>query len=235
MTNHVSLYIAAGSDLQHVRNLAKRELAGARNVKSDWTRVEVTAAWRNILVYLSGLRTVPTNGVVLFASSDGVDVVEPPVPCRTSIYRCGTAFERGPLDALYDDAAGEKTGLILIDNNEATIAWYRGKTISPLWHDYSGIMGKHGMGGQSQRRFERGHAEQVKQWQRKVSELANDYFIPLGITKVLVGGPGWRKHALVEDGKLDYRLTVIATVDCEYVDDIAGPREALARWKATNL
>jgi len=235
MTNHISLYISAGSDLQPIRNLAKRELAGARNVKSNWTRTEVTSAWRNILVYLNGLRKIPTNGLVLFASSDGIEAIEPPVPCRTNIYRCGTGFDRGPLDALYDDAAGEKTGLILIDNNEAAIAWFRGSTISPLWHNFSGVMNKHDAGGQSQRRFERGHAEQVKQWQRKVSDLASGFFLSLDITKVVVGGPGFRKNGLVDDRKLDYRLEVIAVVDCEYVDDIAGPREALARWKKAQI
>ena len=232
MTNRVSLYIAAGSDLSAVRNLAKREQAATRNVQSDWVRTEVQGAWRNILVHLSGLQKIPPNGLVLFASSDGVEAIEPSVPNHSNIYRCGSDFDRAPLEAMADEAAGPKTGMILIDNAEATVAWFRGDTVVSLWHDYSGVMGKHSRGGMSSARFQRGHEEEAKQWQRKVAGVANDIFLPMGIRDVLVGGPGWRKHALVEDGKLDYRLMVVGIQDAEYCDDVAGPREALARWRA---
>ncbi len=231
MTNRVSLYIAAGSDLSAVRNLAKHEQAAMRNVKSDWTRTEVQAAWRNILVHLSELRSIPEKGLVLFASSDGVEAIEPPVPCRSNYYRCGADFYREPLDAMADEAAGPKTGMILIDNAEATVAWFRGETVVPLWHDYSGVMGKHSMGGMSSARFGRGHQEQVKEWQRKVADVANGAFLPINISTILIGGPGFCKRGLIEDGKLNYALRICAVVDCEYVDDVAGPREALARWR----
>jgi len=233
MTNKVTLYIAADAELHSVRNLAKREQAASRNVKSDWVRTEVEAAWRNIIQFLNGLAEIPEKGLILFSDSQNVEVVEPPVPNRSNVYRCGSDFFRGPLDAMYDEAAGEKFGLVLIDNAEATIAWFRGDTVVPLWHEYSGVMGKHDAGGQSQRRFERGHAEQVKQWQREVSEAANKSFLPLGVSKVVLAGPGFRKRDLIADGRLDYRLTVLAVVDAEYVDDVAGPREALARWRQT--
>lgn len=233
MTNKVSVYVAAGSDLQAVRNLVKRERGTVGNIKSDWTRTEITAALRNIAQYLQGIREVPPNGLVLFADSSGVQAIEPPVPCRMNWYRCGSDFARGPLDAMHDEAAGPKTGLILIDNAEATVAWFRGESVVVLWHDYSGVMGKHKMGGQSQARFQRGHDEQLKEWMRKVADVANQHFVPLGVTGVLVAGPGFRKRDFVDDGKLHHTLRVVAVVDCEYVDDVAGPREALARWRAT--
>ena len=84
MTNTVSLYLAAGSDLQHARNLAKRELAGSRSVKSDWTRTEVETAWRQILVYLNDLKEVPPKGLIIFASSSEFEVIETPVPNRSN-------------------------------------------------------------------------------------------------------------------------------------------------------
>lgn len=234
MTNQVSLYVAADSDLQAVRNLIKREQAATRNVQSDWTRTEVSAALRNILRYLDELRKVPSNGLVLFADSSGVEAIEPPVPNRSNIYRCASEPYRGPLDALYDEAAGPKTGLILIDTNEATVAWFRGESFVSLWHDYSGVMGKHSRGGMSSARFMRGHEEQRKEWWRKVADIANQAFIPLGIAKVLIGGPGFIKADMLKDRVLDYRLAVIGMVDCEYVDDVAGPREALARWRQSS-
>ena len=231
MTNRVSLYIAAGSDLQAVRNLAKREQAASRNVKSDWVRTEVVAAWRNILVFLNELAEIPEKGLILFSSSEGVEAIEPPVPNRSNIYRCGSDFYREPLDAMADEASGEKTGMILIDNAEATVAWFRGETAVPLWHDFSGIQGKHRMGGMSSARFGRGHEEQRKQWWRKVADVASQSFFSLGITRVLVAGPGFIKHDMLDDHVLDSRLTVNAVIDAEYVDDVAGPREALARWR----
>jgi len=235
VTNRISLYVAADSTLQNVKNLAKREQIASRNVQSNWTRTEVQAAWRNILTYLAGLKEIPPNGLVLFASSEGVEAIEPPTRNMSNQYKCGTDFYREPLDALRDLAQGEKYGLILIDNNEAAIAWWRGEVFVSLWHEFSGVMGKHRMGGQSQARFQRGHREQVKQWQRKVAGVANELlFQSMGITKALVAGPGFCKRELVEDRYLDYRLHVMGIVDAEYCEDVAGPREALARWKLAN-
>lgn len=231
MSNRVSLYVAAGEDLQAVRGLAKRELATSRNVKSDWTREEVTAAWRNILVHLNELKKVPPNGLILFASSEGVEVIDPPVPNRSNIYRCGSDFFREPLDTMQDEAAGPKYGMILIDNNEATVAWFRGETVIPLWHDFSGIQGKHRMGGQSSSRFSRGHEEERKQWWRKIADVAKQSLLPLEATKLLIAGPGFIKRDLIDDHVLDYRFSILAIVDAEYVDDVAGPREAISRWK----
>lgn len=235
MSNTVSFYVSANSTLQAAKNLIKRELVSASNVKSQWTRQETQAALRQILRYLDELREIPEKGLIIFASSSDLEVIEPPLPNRHNIYKCGSEFYREPLNALYDDAAGEKMGLILIDDREATVAWFRGSSVVVLWHEYGQAMPKTHMGGMSQRRYQRQHDEAVKAWQREVSDIANELFMPLGIVKVLVAGPGWRKRALVEDGKLDYRLKVIGIVDAEYVDDVAGPREALARWKIANL
>jgi peptide subunit release factor 1 (eRF1) len=49
MTDKVSLYIAAGSNLQAVRGLVKREQVSSGNVKDHGTRERVQAALRNIL------------------------------------------------------------------------------------------------------------------------------------------------------------------------------------------
>lgn len=171
---------------------------------------------------------------MLFASSNGVETVVPPVPNRANIYRCGSDFYTAPLDSMRDDAAGEKTGLVLIDNSEATVAWFRGDTVVALWHGYGQAMPKTHMGGMSQRRYQRQHDEAVKAWQRQVARVANEALLPMGIREVLVAGPGFRKREMVEDGALDYRLRVIGVQDAEYTDDVAGPREALARWRLSH-
>jgi peptide chain release factor subunit 1 len=231
MTNKVTLYISMDSSLQSVRKLVQREMIASGNVKDKFTRQQVHAALRNIDTFLAGLKRIPPNGLILFSSAEQVETIEPPVPCRTNIYRCATEFYREPLDAMIDESKGEKTGLILIDTNDASISWFRGEVAVPIWEGASGVMGKHSKGGQSQRRFERGHEQQRKAWWRKVADLASQSFLSLGITKVLVGGPGFIKHDMLKDGVLDYRLNVIGTVDCGYVDPIAGAREALARWR----
>jgi peptide subunit release factor 1 (eRF1) len=56
----------------------------------------------------------------------------------------------------------------------------------------------------------------------------------MGIVNVLMAGPGFRKREMVEDGCLDYRLRVTGIQDAEYTDDVAGPREAISRWKSTS-
>lgn len=231
MSNTVSLYVAADSTLQAARNLIQRETVSASNVKSQWTRQETQSALRRILRYLDELREIPKNGLVLFASSSDLEIIEPPTPCRMNVYKCGSEFYKEPLMQMYDEAAGPKTGFILIDTNESTVGWYRGETFVSLWHDYSGIPGKHRMGGQSSQRFSRGHEEQRKEWWRKVADKANEIMLPLGIVDVLVGGPAHIKHDLVEDGVLDYRLRVIGFVSHGYVDDVYGPRECLEMWR----
>jgi len=50
MTNRVSLYIAAESNLQAVKNLIKREQVSSGNVKDNWTRQQIQSALRNLLV-----------------------------------------------------------------------------------------------------------------------------------------------------------------------------------------
>jgi peptide subunit release factor 1 (eRF1) len=50
MIDKVSLYIAAGSNLQAVRAMVKREQVSSGNVKDRGTRERVQSALRNILV-----------------------------------------------------------------------------------------------------------------------------------------------------------------------------------------
>lgn len=231
MTNKVSLYISADSNLQQTRNMIKSEIQSAKNIQSDWTRTEVGGALRKILAQLNEMKKVPTKGIIIFASSESAELVEPPVTNYSNIYRCGSDFYKEPLKLMKDEEAGEKYGMILIDNKEATIAWFRGKSFVSLWHGDSRVMGKHSKGGQSQRRFERDHEEQLKKWQRKIADKANQIFQDMKITNIIVGGPAYRKRKFVDDNYLDYRIKVMAIVDCEYVEDVVGPRECLVRWK----
>ena len=66
--------------------------------------------------------------------------------------------------------------LIILDANECTIAYLYGKRIIKLWERQSYIQGKHGAGGQSQRRFERGREEALKQWFSKIAEKLKDIY-----------------------------------------------------------
>ena len=67
-----------------------------------------------------------------------------------------------------------------------------------------------------------------------VAVVANQTLLPMGVTNLLVGGPAFMKHRLVEDGHLDYRFQILGFADCGYTDPIAGAREALFRWKDSN-
>lgn len=228
----MSLYVPASADLQAIRNLIKKEQVSSANVKSKWVREETGTALRNILHYLNGLKTIPEKGLILFASSSGVEVIDPPVPCRISVYKCGSEFYRKPLEAMYDCSRGTWNGMILLDSKEAVVAKFRGDNITVLWYeDYSGVPPKHDMGGSSKARFQRAREEAYKQWLRKVADKANQIFLEQGVVDILLAGPGFAKDSLEKDGHIDYRLKIIGTVSCEYTDDVAGPREALSRWK----
>ncbi len=55
------------------------------------------------------------------------------------------------------------------------IGEFNGKQIQELYHHYSLVPRKHGAGGQSQRRFERGRNEALKHWIKKICEKIEYY------------------------------------------------------------
>ena len=161
-TELISLYIPPNRMISDVMSYLRNEYSQSTNIKSKTTRKNVLSAIESIMSRLRYFKKPPENGLVFFVGhkSIGADktemvayVIEPPVPVQSFIYRCDSSFYTEPLEEML--AERDVYGLFLIDRRECTIGILRGKRIELIDYLTSRVPGKHGRGGQSQRRFER--------------------------------------------------------------------------------
>lgn len=66
-TSLVSLYIPSGSRIHDYNNLIKHELSTANNIKSKKVKNNVQSALKSIQQRLKLHKTVPENGLAIFA------------------------------------------------------------------------------------------------------------------------------------------------------------------------
>jgi len=94
----------------------------------------------------------------------------------------------------------------------------------------SQVPGKHGRGGQSQRRFERLTEIAAHEWFVKCGERASEIFREeKNIKGIFVGGPGPTKKYFVDENYLHYEIQklIIDTFDTGYTDEF-GLKELVA-------
>src|SRR3989442_2714557 len=98
-------------------------------------------------------------------------------------------------------------GLVVIDWSEATLGLLRGKRIEVIKNLQSQVPSKHRMGGQSARRFERGHDIAVHEWYKKIGDLMTEAFLNLPDLKgIIIGGPGYSKEEVAPRDHLPHQL-----------------------------
>ncbi|MDD5502636.1 MAG: peptide chain release factor aRF-1, partial [Candidatus Thermoplasmatota archaeon] len=147
-------------------------------------------------------------------------------------YRCDSTFFLEPLEQFLVER--EKYGLLIVDRKEATIGILSGKNIRMVDNMQSLVPSKHGMGGQSQRRFERIIEIAAHEWFVKVGQVASAVFLAdPDIKGILVGGPGPTKDYFVKEVYLDYRIQqkIINQFDTGYTDEY-GLRELVDKASA---
>src|SRR2546422_545707 len=180
-TELVSVYIPPGRPISDVTNYLRAELSQSSNIKSASTRKHVTQAIESAIQRLRSYRMPPPNGLVVFTGHKqiGADqtemvafVLEPPEPVASFLYRCDSKFYTAPLHEML--AEKDLYGLLVIDWSEATLGLLRGKRIEVIKNLQSQVPSKHRMGGQSARRFERGHDIAVHEWYKKIGDLMTE-------------------------------------------------------------
>ncbi len=231
-TELISLYIPPNRQISDVMAYLRDEYSQSSNIKSKQTRKNVLAAIESIMSRLRYLKRPPPNGIVFFVGTiyNGqpkmiAEVVEPPIPINTYLYRCDSEFYLKPLEEMIEDT--DVYGLLLIDRRECTVGFLIGKRIEMAAYMTSRVPGKHGRGGQSQRRFERLTEIAAHEWFVKAGEKASKLFLEKKHLKgVLVGGPGPTKREFVNANYLDYRIKnkIIGIYDTGYTDEY-GLRE----------
>ncbi len=239
-TELVSVYVAPDRPIFDVTNYLRGEYSQSSNIKSASTRKHVMAAIESIINRLKQWRMPPPNGLVAFVGHKdiGADqtqmiayVLEPPEPVPSFLYRCDSRFFTEPLHAML--AEKDLYGLIVIDRNEATLGLLRGKRIETIKNMESLVPGKHRMGGQSARRFERLIELAAHEFYVKVADTATEAFLNRRELKgLLIGGPGYTKDYFVKEGYLHHELAkkVLDTFDTGYTNE-NGLRELVENAK----
>ncbi len=241
-TELISLYVPASKKIFDVVSYLKNELSQSQNIKSKTTKKNVLSAIESILSRLKQFKNPPENGVIFFVGhkSVGADqtemvafVIEPPLPIVTFLYRCDSLFYIEPLQQMFTEK--EIYGLFLLDRRECTIGILRGSRVELLKYMTSQVPGKHGRGGQSQRRFERLTEIAAHEWFVKCGEKASEIFLGEEKLKgVLVGGSGPTKQYFVEENYLHYEIQnkIVDTFDTGYTDEF-GLKELVAAASET--
>ena len=228
-TELISLYVPPSKQIFDVNAYLKNEYSQSQNIKSKTTMKNVLSAIESIMSRLKQFKNPPENGVIFFIGhkSVGADktemvayIIEPPMPINTFLYRCDSLFYLEPLEAMMVEK--EIYGLFLIDRRECTIGILKGNRVDMLKYMTSQVPGKHGRGGQSQRRFERLTEIAAHEWFVKCGEQASEIFQQEeNIKGILVGGPGPTKQYFVEENYLHYEVQdkIIDTFDTGYTDE----------------
>ena len=231
-TELISLYIPSTKQISDVSSYLKNELSESQNIKSKTTRKNVLSAIESILSRLRSYKKPPENGVVFFVGHKNIGsdqtsmisfVVEPPMPFKTFLYRCDSLFYLEPLEDMLIEK--EVYGLLLIDR------------VDLLKYMTSQVPGKHGRGGQSQRRFERLTEIAAHEWFVKCGEKVSEIFSnEENIKGILVGGPGPTKKYFIDEKYLHYLIQdkIIDIFDTGYTDEF-GLRELVSKASETMI
>ena len=233
----ISFYIPAGYNMILALQQIQQEQGTAENIKSRVNRKNVVDALERTAQHLKLFKKTPPNGLIVFCGNASeiesiqdikIWSLEPPQPLIVKLYRCDQEFITKPLEDMI--STRDVYGLIVIDNNEATIGILRGDNYSILKTKESGYHGKHRAGGQSARRYERLIAEQSHNFKKYISDSATQLFMPVlnELKGILVGGPGATKIEFIEEGGMHHELKkkIIAVKDISYTDE-SGIRELI--------
>jgi len=238
----LSLYIPPGRPISDVMNLLRQEYSITDNIKLKRTRQAVKRALAAAMDRLQMIPKVPPNGLVLFCGEDmetgdfTCQVFSPPERINVFYYRTDKRFITDFLEEMVED--NDVIGIIIVERDQATIGILKGSRLEVLEELSDYIPGKHKMGGQSQRRFDRIIEQMVEDFFKRLGEHAGRHLIPYAekgkLKGIIVAGPGYAKLDFVKGGYLDYRLQRLVSkelVDVAYQGD-QGLKEVVLKAKS---
>ena len=235
-TSLITLYIPPKTQLSEFANLLRNEYGTASNIKDKKTGKAVMDAIQSILARMPTY-TQSDNGLVVFAgiTEDKGKMenyaVHPPEPVGIKTYRCESFFDVGHLKEMLDHK--DQIGVLAIDRGGATFAIIRGNEVKIIEDRDSFVPSKHGRGGQSAQRIERGIEIMAQEFYGKMAVIANKVFLEeYDVRFILVGGPAMSKDQFLEHKMLDYRLKekIYKVYDIGYTGE-PGIREIIDKAK----
>jgi peptide chain release factor subunit 1 len=196
-------------------------------------------ALKNVLQRVRAQKEISANGLAIFAGTFAgneldsevlnVEEVIPPQPVTSYIFKVDDHFWLDPLREMVRDQ--RVVGLIAMDSKEANFGVYSSERLEFLDNITSGIPGKTGKGGQSQRRYERERDMEITYFFHRIAEHAAKAFLEnREVTVLMVGGPGQTKNDFLKGDYLHYELknSLLNVVDTQSAGK-EGVREIFAK------
>jgi peptide chain release factor subunit 1 len=210
----ISLYIPREKSIDEINSILKKE-SDSCIVKSESATERLQETIKNVIQRLKQQKEIPENGLAIFAgtllSNDSenevlkVEELVPPEPITTYLFEVGNHFRLEPLREML--RTPRVAGLVALDSKEASFGILDGERFELIENITSGIPGKSGKGGSSQRRYERGRDMEITYFFHRIGEHAKKAFLEDHKVNVLiVGGPGTTKEDFIKGEFLHYEL-----------------------------
>ncbi len=224
----ISLYLPRKTPIDEVVSVLKKDpdCASPKSESDREARDRLREALKNAIGRLKLEKEIPENGLALFAGSFdscykdsevlGVEMLIPPQSITTYLYVIDDHFRLEPLREMLRNQ--KIVGFIAIDSKEASFGVLDGEHLELLENITSGIPGKSGKGGSSQRRYERERDMAVTNFFHRIADHAAKAFLEnRQITALILGGPGQTKEDFLKGDFLNYELqnSVLSTVDTQ--------------------
>jgi peptide chain release factor subunit 1 len=227
----ISLYVPREKSVDEIVAMLKEESDSAV-MKSESVRDRFQEALKNVIQRLKLQKEIPENGLAMFAGafandSEGevlnVEELVPPEPITAYVYEVDDHFRLEPLREMLRDQ--KVVGLVAMDSKEAGFGVLDGERLEIVEDITSGIPGKSGKGGWSQRRYERERDMELTEYFHRVAEHATKAFLGNNkVTVLVVGGPGPTKEDFLKGDYLHYELK---NVLLDVVDTQCAGREGV--------
>ena len=226
----ISLYIPREKSIDEIVANLKEESDSSvtKSENGRDVRDRLQEALKNVIQHLKLQKEIPENGLAMFAGtfvaneteSEVLNVEElvPPEPITAYLYEVNNHFQLEPLRVMLRDQ--RVVGLINMDSKKASFGILDGERFEVIENITSGIPGKSGKGGSSQRRYERERDMEVTYFFHRVGEHAAKAFLENHKVNVLiVGGPGQTKEDFLKGDYLQYELKsmLLSIVDTQSI------------------
>jgi peptide chain release factor subunit 1 len=234
----ISLYIPREKSIDETVAILKQESDSAVT-KSESGRNRLQDALKNVIQHLKRHKEIPENGLALFAGTYAandmenevlnVEEIVPPEPITAYLYEVDDHFRLEPLREMLRDQ--KVVGLVAMDSKEASFGILNGERLELIENITSGIPGKSGKGGMSQRRYEKERGMEFTSYFHRVAEHATKAFLENHkVTVLILGGPGQTKEDFSKGDYLHYELKnmLLSVVDTQSAGR-EGVREVLGK------
>ncbi len=238
----ISLYIPHEKPTDEVILFLKEESDSA-SIKTELVKTHLQVALRKVIQRLKMQKELPENGIAMFAGTSATDHFEienlnveeliPPEPITKYLYFVNDHFQLEPLREML--RSQKVIGILAMDSKEASFGILNGERMEIIENITSGIHGKSGKGGSSQRRYERERDMALINYFHRVADHATKAFLENHeVTALIVGGPGLTKEDFLKGEFLHYELknALLSTLDTQSTGR-SGVEEVLRKSSET--